>query len=81
MPVRSKIDFAAVLVSFIRSGKAEPWLFANHPMMVPPPPAGYTWSLGLLYLVFVIVVGLLYFPCRWYWERKSTNRAGWMRYV
>jgi hypothetical protein len=50
-------------------------------MMVPPPPAGYTWSLGLLYLVFVIVVGLLYFPCRWYWERKSTNRAGWMRYV
>jgi uncharacterized membrane protein len=75
------IHFAAVLVSFIRSGKAEPWLFANHPMMVPPPPAGYTWSLGLLYLVFVIVVGLLYFPCRWYWERKSTNRAGWMRYV
>jgi uncharacterized membrane protein len=75
------IHLAAVLVSFIRSGKAEPWLFANHPMMVPPPPAGYTWSLGLLYLVFVIVVGLLYFPCRWYWERKSTNRAGWMRYV
>jgi len=75
------IHLAAVIVSFIRGGKAEPWLFTNHPMMSPPPPAGYTWSLGLLYLVFAIVVGALYFPCRWYWEKKSTDRQGWMRYV
>ncbi|HJQ26021.1 MAG TPA: heparan-alpha-glucosaminide N-acetyltransferase domain-containing protein [Blastocatellia bacterium] len=75
------IHLAAVIVSLLRSGRAEPWLFANHPMMVPLPPAGYTWSLGLLYLVFVIVVALLYFACRWYWRRKSTNPARWMKYV
>ena len=75
------IHLAAVIVSLIREGRVDPWLFANHPMMNPPPPDGYIWSLGLLYLVFVIVVALLYFPSRWYWQRKSTNPAKWMRYV
>ena len=35
----------------------------------------------LLYAVFVIVVTVLYFPCRWYARRKATNPAGWMRYI
>jgi len=75
------IHLAAVVVSLIREGKVDPWLFTNHPMMNPPPPDGYTWSLGLLYLVFVIVVAILYFPSRWYWRRKSTQRARWMRFI
>jgi len=68
-------------VSLVREGRVNPWLFANHPMMNPPPPEGYTWKLFLLYAVFVIVVTVLYFPCRWYARRKATNPAGWMRYI
>ena len=75
------IHFAAVIVSLVREGRVNPWLFANHPMMNPPPPEGYTWKLFLLYAVFVIVVTVLYFPCRWYARRKATNPAGWMRYI
>jgi uncharacterized membrane protein len=75
------IHLAAVIVSLIREGGVDPWLFANHPMMNPPPPDDYTWPLWLLYLVFAIVVGVLYFPSRWYWRRKSTNPAPWMRCV
>jgi hypothetical protein len=76
------IHFAAVIVSLVREGKADPWLFANHPMMNPPAPDGYMWSLVLLYAVFFIVVALLYFPCRWYARKKSSNaRAPWMRYI
>ena len=75
------IHLAAVIVSLVREGKVDGWLFANHPMMNPPPPDGYMWSLTLLYTVFVIVVTLLYWPSRWYWRRKSTNPAAWMRYV
>ena len=75
------IHLAAVIVSIAREGRVNPWLFANHPTMNPPAPEGYMWSLGLLYGVFVIVVALLYFPCRWYARRKATNPAPWMRYI
>ena len=75
------IHFAAVIVSLIRERRIDAWLFDNHPMMNGPPPQGYMWSLGLLYLVFIVVVTVLYFPARWYWRRKSTHPARWMRYV
>jgi uncharacterized membrane protein len=75
------IHLAAVIVSLAREGRVNPWLFTNHPMMNPPPPEGYMWSLGLLYLVFLAVVAMLYVPCRWYAQRKTTSPAPWMRYV
>ncbi|HEY3744772.1 MAG TPA: hypothetical protein VGL17_00900, partial [Gemmatimonadaceae bacterium] len=75
------IHFAAVIVSLAREGRIDPWLFANHPMMNPPPPEGYTWSLALLYAVFFAVVAVLYLPCRWYAQRKAMNPAPWMRYI
>ena len=75
------IHLAAVIVSLIREGRVNPWLFENHPMMSPPPPPGYTWSLTLLYAVFVVVLLALYFPSRRYWQRKSTAPAGWMRFI
>jgi hypothetical protein len=75
------IHLAAVIVSLLREGKANDWLFTNHPMMSPPAPEGYMWPLGLLYLVFAVVVAILYWPSRWYWIRKSTRPARWMRYV
>ncbi len=75
------IHFAAAIVSLLREGKVDRWLFANHPMMNPPPPEGYTWSLALLYAVFFVVVAVLYVPCRWYARRKATSPAPWMRYI
>jgi uncharacterized membrane protein len=75
------IHLAAVIVSFVREGRADPWLFMNHPMMNPPPPGGYMWSLALLYAVFAVVVAVLYFPCRGYALRKEMNPAPWMKYV
>lgn len=75
------IHLAAVLISGARYGKANPWLFGNHPMMSPPPPPGYTWPLWLLYAVFVVVIAVLYWPSRRYARRKATNPAGWMKYI
>jgi uncharacterized membrane protein len=75
------IHMAAVIVSVVREGRIDPWLFANHPMMNPPPPDGYMWRLSLLYAVFIVVVAMLYFPCRWYARRKATAPAPWMRYI
>jgi uncharacterized membrane protein len=75
------IHAAAVVVSAIREGRPNAWLFGNHPMMPPPVPPGYTWSLPLLYFVFAIVVGLLYVPCAWFAGVKARHRGGLVGYL
>jgi hypothetical protein len=75
------IHALAIVVALLRSGGITPWLFDNHPAMVGPPPDGYVWSLGLLYLVFAIAVLILYFPSRWYAARKLAGVRGWMRFL
>jgi uncharacterized membrane protein len=75
------IHLAACIVSVIREGRVNPWLFGNHPLMPPDVPPGYTWSLGLLYLVFVVCVVALYFPSRWYARLRATRRSEWLSYL
>jgi uncharacterized membrane protein len=75
------IHATALAVSLIRTGRIDPWLFANHPMSPPPVPEGYRWSLPLLYLVFAIVVALLYWPCRWYANLKARGKSPVFRYI
>ena len=75
------IHALAVVVSQIRLGAVSPWLFENHPMGNPPPPDGYTWSLGLLYLVWGVAIVLLYFPSRWFADLKARKRDWWLKYL
>ena len=75
------IHALALVVSAIRLGAVTPWLFTNHPMANPPAPEGYTWSLGLLYLVWAIAIVLLYFPSRWYADLKARRTDWWLKYL
>src|SRR5437867_8528787 len=77
------IHALALVVSKIRTGTVDPWLFTNHPMGNPPAPEGYTWSLGVLYLVCIIAVVMLYFPCRSYADLKlrRSDLARWLKYL
>src|ERR1700722_13569818 len=75
------IHLAACIVSVIREGGVNPWLLGNHPMAPGPAPAGYMWSLPLLYLVFAVCVTVLYFPCRWFARLKAEQRWGWLTYL
>jgi uncharacterized membrane protein len=75
------IHASALVVSLIREGRVDPWLFGNHPMAPPPVPDGYRWSLPLLYLVFAIVIALLYWPCKWYADLKSRRRSRVLTYI
>jgi hypothetical protein len=68
------IHTSAILVCVLRTGYVSSWLFQNHPVMVPPAPAGYVWSLGLLYLVWLIVVAVLFLPCRWFAALKQRRK-------
>jgi len=75
------IHALALIVSKVRLGEVSWWLFTNHPMDNPPPPEGYTWGLGTLYLVWAVVIVLLYFACRWYAEVKARRNEWWLRYL
>src|SRR3954464_8683994 len=68
-------------LSVARFGTVIPWMTANHPMFVPPPPPGYTYSLPALYAITVLVVRILYFPCRWFAELKSRRSDRWLSYL
>jgi hypothetical protein len=75
------IHVAAMVVSVVRTGGVSSWLFGNHPWMPGPAPEGYQWSLPLLYLVFAVVIGLLYLPCRWFARVKAGRKGGWLSYL
>lgn len=75
------IHALALVVSRIRQGFIDPWLFANHPMGNPPPPEGYRWGLPLLYLVWAIAIALLFPACRWFAAVKARRRDWWLGYL
>lgn len=75
------IHALAILVSSVRFGYVNAWLFTNHPMGNPRPPAGYMWSLWLLYLVWAAAILMLYFPCRWFANLKSRRKDWWLSYL
>jgi uncharacterized membrane protein len=73
------IHAVSLVVWYLRDGTAGAGRFDYAPYVSIPP--ADRWSLGLLYLVFAICVGLLYFPCRWYAKRKAERPAAWMRFI
>jgi uncharacterized membrane protein len=75
------IHTLALVVSKVRLGAVSPWLFTNHPMGNPPPPDGYVWSLPLLYLVWAVAIGMLYFGCRWFADLKVRRMDWWLKYL
>ena len=75
------IHLIFVGLSIVRFGTVIPWMTANHPMFVPPPPPGYTYSLAALYAITLLVVVVLYFPCRWFASLKSRRSDRWLSYL
>ncbi len=75
------IHLVACVVSILREGHVDSWLFANHPLAAGPAPAGYTWSLALLYTVYGVCLILLYFPCRWFANLRAQQKSKWLSYL
>lgn len=75
------VHLLAILVSLVRTRGVDAWLFTNHPMANPEPPPGYTWSLWLLYVMWVVAVLLLHPACRWFAQVKARRGQAWLRYL
>ncbi len=72
------IHIAALLVTWVREGSPHPEWYSTAPFTFLPPQ--HRWGLPLLYAVWVIVVAILYFPCRWLAGLKARRREGWWSY-
>lgn len=44
-------------------------------------PATFGYGLLIVYLIWIAVVALLYFPCRWFNRIKMTHQNWWLRYL
>jgi uncharacterized membrane protein len=44
-------------------------------------PVTFGWGLPVVYLIWISVVVLLYFPCRWYSQYKKTHTQWWLSYI
>ncbi|MBZ5621658.1 MAG: heparan-alpha-glucosaminide N-acetyltransferase domain-containing protein [Acidobacteriia bacterium] len=73
------IHIAALFVTLLREGSVHPEWYATAPYTFLPPE--HRWGLPLLYVVWVMVVAILYFPCRWFAAMKARRREGWLRYI
>jgi uncharacterized membrane protein len=72
------IHIAALVVTLLREGSVHPEWYSYAPFTSVP--EEYRWGLPLLYLVFVIVIAVLYVPCRWL-ARVKAQRKGWLSYL
>ncbi len=75
------IHLAALVASVVMFGHISPWLFTNHPMLNPPAPDGYMWSLPTLYLVWGLVLIPLYGACQWYADLKAKSQNPLLSYL
>lgn len=44
-------------------------------------PVNFGYHLPFVYLVWMLVVALLYLPCRWFKKYKETNQKWWLKYI
>ena len=52
------------------------------PIVAAPTPLGYGHSLPLVYAMWILVVVMLYLPCRWFMQIKARHRDwAWLSYV
>jgi len=49
------------------------------PFLFSPP--GFGFNLAGVYLIWLLVIFILYFPCRWYSQYKKTHRQWWLSYL
>jgi uncharacterized membrane protein len=44
-------------------------------------PSTFGYNLGIVYLVWLFVIIVLYFPCRWFSKYKKTHSQWWLSYL
>ena len=73
----SVISIASYLWTYLSFGKGINLSFTSPKEW----PAEYEPNLWRAYFIWVLLIGVLYFPCRWYTGYKSRNKTWWISYL
>jgi uncharacterized membrane protein len=73
------IHFAAILLAKLFH-QPTGWLWRGG-FWMNEIPAGYGHGLPLIYLTWFLLAVILYFPCAWFAQYRSTHKAWWLSYL
>jgi len=73
------IRFFDIVVFFATGHNTGQIAIPNQPFFFQPPDFGF--SLPIVYLIWLLIVIMLYFPCRWYGNYKRTHQQWWLSYL
>jgi len=72
------LRFINVILFFATGFTTRQIVTPNSPALFRPDTFGF--SLGGVYLIWLFVIVVLYFPCRWFSKYKKTHRQWWLSY-
>ena len=73
------LHILAVIVFFATGHTTSQIVDPNVPFYFRPQNFGY--GLGVVYIIWLSVVLLLYYPCRWFAKYKMNHKQWWLRYL
>jgi uncharacterized membrane protein len=73
------IRFLDIVVFFASGYKVNQIATPNQPFFFQPPDFGF--GLPGVYLMWLLIVIIMYLPCRWYGSYKRTHRQWWLSYL
>ena len=68
------IHVAAIVFNGVVYGEWRTWAFGGWP-------DGFKPSLLTAYVVWIVIIAMLYFPCKWFVGIKKTHTAWWLKYL
>ena len=73
------IRILSVIVFFAQGFKTSQIVTPNVPFLFEPPGMGF--NLGITYLLWLGIILLLYYPCKWFSKYKKTHHQWWLSYL
>jgi uncharacterized membrane protein len=73
------IQAVHVIAFFALGFKNSQIITPNVPFLFSPP--GFGCSLAGVYVIWLVVITILYFPCRWFSKYKKAHTKWWLSYV
>ena len=68
-----------IVVFFLQGYKTSQIADPKSPFLFTPP--GFGLSIGYVYLLWLAIILLLYYPCKWFSNYKKTHKQWWLSYL
>ena len=73
------IRLLSVILFFASGYKTSQIISPNSPFLFRPETFGF--NLGVVYLIWLFIITVLYFPCRWFSKYKKRHHQWWLSYL